>query len=695
MKKNKKETEEIEVLDLDIEEENNSVESEPKINIFTRLKESISDLSTKTKAIIIIVSVIISLVIICLFLYIYMQKNENKTNNQKQVVVAKDNYRYEDGVLYFVVNSKDIGSYKCKNKDEKLCYVAYENNDDEFDVTYIKKDKLRSKIIKNKYVFIFDNEKEEDNNIILYNIKSSKDIGVYTSIKTYDKLDNIVFAKNLDEKYGVLDFSEGVNKIKIEFDYNYLGIVTEDKDINEEVIVANQTDGYSLIDYEGKTLSKKLNGAINNYNKKYIKTMDATKAYNIYDYEGKKIVDGYKDSYKYIDLLDDYYLAVDKDNKLKIYDYENNKYLEDGIALYNDNYVKKIIKNGSIETNDFAYEYVLDNTYLTLKVKTDTDIEEHKINLLDGLLSKGLKYINYFNGTLYFYKEENKENLINSYKCNKPNQLTKDNMKLETCFLASDTIENDNDINDSTTAASVVPIINQRYVFIKDDNIINLVDLIDEKIIGTYLSINSSSNNTQTEAYNLDVVEQYVFAKNKNNKYGLLKLTKNGATSVYNFEYDKLQRMNKYILANKDKKYYLLDYNGNRITYEYTSAIRNYMAEYVKLFTKDKYYVYDFDGNIVIDKGYNYIELYDTYVALVDENNKLMLVDYKGNKIINDTIKLSSTTYYRAKEGYVPAFTITKNENKLIIICATSQDTKKEDALELIYDLTTKKRVNK
>ena len=691
MKKNKKETEEIEVLDFDVDDGaiSKDMSIEPRTNIFKKLKDNWDDLSGRTKTIIIIVSVLVFLLIIGAILYLNIMNRED--NNQKKVIVAKDNYRYEDGVLYFVVNNKDIGSYECKNKDEKLCYVAYEVNDDDYDVTYKREDKLRSKIIKNKYAFVFDNKEKSDDKIILYNIKSSKDVGIFTNIKTYDKLDNIVFAKNNDDKYGVIDFSDGTNKIKIDFDYDHLGIITEDKNINEEIIVASKNAEYSLLDYDGKAVSKTLSSQIRNYNNMYIKTMDATKVYELYDYEGKKIAE----NYKYIDLLDEYYLAVDKENKLKIFDYENNKYIEDGIELYNNNYIKTVKVEDSLEENEHAYDYILQDQMLTINVKKDSEVIENQINLLDGKASKDLKYINYFNGTLYFYKEEQKENLINSYRCNKPNQLTKDNMKLETCFLASDTLDNNNDINEINNVASIVPVINQKYVFIKDDNIINLVDLVDEKIIGTYLTINSSSDPTKTEPYNLDVVEQYVFAKNKNNKYGLLKLTKNGASSVYNFEFDMLERMNKYILASRDKKYYLLDYNGNRITYEYTAPIRNYMGEYVKLIIKDKYYVYDFDGNIIIEKGYKYIELFDTYAAVVDDNNKLNIIDYEGNKVINDTIKLSSTTYYRAKEGYVPAFTITKNDNKLIIVCATQQETKKEDALELIYDLTTKKRINK
>ena len=68
--------------------------------------------------------------------------------------------------------------------------------------------------------------------------------------------------------------------------------------------------------------------------------------------------------------------------------------------------------------------------------------------------------------------------------------------------------------------------------------------------------------------------------------------------------------------------------------------------------------------------------------------------DYKNNILINEILKLSSDTYYNAKEGYATAFSIKKENNKLTITAATSQNTKKEKTKDFVYDLTTKKRIN-
>lgn len=686
---------EIEVLDLDVEtkeEVSKSIEEKEKINIFKRLKDSFESLSTKQKTIIIVASVLVLLLITSVVLYLVLNKDDKTV--KKQVVVAKDNYRYEDGTLYFVVNNKDIGTYNCKNKDKNLCYVAYENNDDDFDETkYENQDnnKIRSKIYQNRYVLVFDNKNKKDDNLVLYDIKEKKNLGNYLNIKTYQlENDNIVFLKDDKEKYGVVEFNSNKMNQIIKFDYDYLGVITENKDINDNKIVAKKDDGYFLINFEGNNLTKTLTGKIKNYNNKYVKTMDATNKYILYDYEGNKIID----SLNYIDLLDNYYLAVDLENKLKVYGYDNTKYIEEGIPLYNNNYVKTIVKNGVTEETNYSYTYELNDKKLSINVNHDGNVETTNLNLIDGLVSKNMKYISYYNGILYFYSDEAKNNLINSYKCNNANDLKDVNSKLETCKLASDIEEEDNETMQTRIGASIVPILNNRFVFISDGALINLVDLVSEKVIGTYQSIDTFSDNTKTEAYTLATSNQYVIAKNKNNKYGMLKINETSATALYNFEYEKLEKLKNHILAKKDNKWFLLDYNGNKTTTEFDGQIRNYVNNYVKVLHKNKYYVYDFIGNLIFEDGYKYIELYDNFVGRVDDANHLSVTDYKSNRIINEILKLSSDIYYNAKEGYVNAFSIKRDGNTLTITAATSQNTKKEKAKDFIYDLTTKKRVN-
>ncbi len=698
MKKNKEE-EQIEVLDFDADskdekELSNQIEEyEKRPNIFIRLKENFENLSNKQKTIIIVSAILVLMIIISVVLYLIVGRNAKDTS-KKQIIIAKDNYRYEDGTLYFVVNNKDIGSYECKNKDKNLCYVAYETNDDDFDETKYENndnDKIRSKIYKNKYVLVFDNKNKKDEELTLYDIKSKKDLGKYKGIKTYNlENKNLVFLKNDDEKYGLVEFSSDKMKTKLKFNYDYLGMITENKDLSEGKIVAKQDEGYFLIDLKGNNITKTLTGKIKNYNNNYVKTMDATKKYILYDYQGNKIVD----QLKYIDLLDDYYLAIDDNNKLRVFGYDNTKYLEDGITLYNNDYVKTIVKRKVDEETKYSYTYELQDKTLTINVYNNGNVETTNLNLNDGLVSKNLKYINYFNGSIYFYSDEAKTTLINSYKCNNANNLQDEKSTLDICKLASDTAENDNETNEVRTGATIVPILNNRFVFIQDGQLVNLVDLVSEKVIGTYQNIDSLSDATKTEIYPLATSASYIIAKNKNNKYGVLKINESSATALYNFEYDKIEHLKNYFLAKKDNKTFLLDYNGNKVTKEFDGQIRNYNGNYVKILNKNKYYIYDFNGKLIFEDGYKYVELYDDLVALVDDSNQLTIKDYKNNILINEILKLSSDTYYNAKEGYATAFSIKKENNKLTITAATSQNTKKEKTKDFVYDLTTKKRIN-
>lgn len=693
--KNGKQNEEIEILDLGQEEEKNTPTweiEEEKENIFRRLKDKWDDLNSRTRTIIIVVFLCVVVIAISTILFFILTK-EAPANTKKEVIVAKDNYRYEDGVLYFVVNNKDIGSYKCQNKNKNLCYVAYENNDDNFDETkYANTDKTRSKIIKNKYVFVFDNEKKSAEKISLYDIKNQKVVDTYKSIKTYANLDDLVFALNEENEYGILDFTNGKKAELVDFTYDYLGVVTENKPSNEEIIVAKEGNGYYLMDFDGKKITSNLTGEIKNYNAKYVKTVDAAGKYILYDYEGQKVAE----DLNYIDLLDEYYLAVDNENKLKIMGYDGTKYLEEGLELHSTDYVPTVKKdkNNKEKSKDYAYTYSLEDTNLTININNDGKEESKTINLLEGLVSKNYKFVSYYNGAIYFYSDEAKTTLINSYVCNNPNKITKPEDKFTTCFLASDTNEHDNETNEVYQSASITPIYNNRYVFIKDDNIINLVDLTDEKVKGTYNAINTFSDPSLTEPYIATPTEQFVIAKNRNNKYGLLKMMPTSVVSIYNFEYDRLETLHQNLLAKKGDKSFLLDYNGNKITYEYTGQIRNYNKEHVKVLNNGKYYVFDFGGNLIFEDGYKYVELYDDFVGLVDDANHLNVVDYDDNRIIKDVLKLSSTTYYNAKEGYVPAFSMRKEDNKLIITAATSQNTKTEKAKDFVYDLTTKARIS-
>ena len=105
-----------------------------------RLTEQWLSLPKGRKILIIMCIVLFVALIAVLLVFAFTKKkdvNEKPEPKKKteEVINIVDNYYYKDGYLH-IVNSKDeeLGKYKCRNKDEKLCYVAINNYRDSLDV---------------------------------------------------------------------------------------------------------------------------------------------------------------------------------------------------------------------------------------------------------------------------------------------------------------------------------------------------------------------------------------------------------------------------------------------------------------------------------------------------------------------------------------------------------------------------------
>ena len=186
------------------------------------LKEKWASLSKKKKIIIIVSIILLLLIIIGVILFLVLRKPEEELPEEPeepQVIVEMDNYIYRDGVLVFLNgNGDEIGTYECNNKSEELCYVPLYNDEDTFDgeknvyadETLVER---HSKIYQDNYVFVFDNETEDDENIILYNIENAEEEGTYTLIKGFSDSDFVIL-KDTDNKYGALTFTnEGITEV--------------------------------------------------------------------------------------------------------------------------------------------------------------------------------------------------------------------------------------------------------------------------------------------------------------------------------------------------------------------------------------------------------------------------------------------------------------------------------------------------
>ena len=197
--------------------ENLEDDYEPKTPKPKRKKKSIKDkwddLAKKQKILIISGIVIGLLIIIGLILYFVFFKKDNANsldNNDKNidnVVIEKDNYRYDKGNLVFLdKNDRELGTYECTNKDSSKCYVAkLAFSDDKFEriknvnTKGIEIEK-NSNIYYDQYVFVTDGEE-----LFLYDITSKKKDLELKKIKAYGTTRNFVVIEDTSLKYGLID----------------------------------------------------------------------------------------------------------------------------------------------------------------------------------------------------------------------------------------------------------------------------------------------------------------------------------------------------------------------------------------------------------------------------------------------------------------------------------------------------------
>ena len=613
----------------------------------------------KKQKILIITGVLFFLIAIAVGVF-FLVKNltkEEEITPPVDVIVEEENYRYENGNLIFLNENKEsIGTYTCKNQNEELCFVSFYSTEDNFDIekkvyengTPIK---TRASIIANNYVFINDNPRKEDTLLTLYNIKEQKEEDVYQLVKKISSNENSVILKNTDGKYGILNFTETESASKWEFKFDYLGY------IENNVYVSKENGRTMLMDETGKTISKAIGGSIKNANPSYIKVMQDTGAYEVYNYNGQNT---FNDTFDYVELMDDYAVLI-KENKMYLKFYDKNKLNEEGIPLFNKEYVKTSIydeENKLKETKE-SFRIEENNNTITLTIFNGTESSTQTINKAEGIVSKTLKNINYLDGKLYIYKDSNKTELIGTYTCANKNNINGNSSTLNNCKLATDSIFEDNDYEIPGTPG-VIPVFNERFIFISDNpDLVNesnktivLYDLKKSSNLGKYTAVNTYSY-TGTEEITFSTTNNLqVLAKNQSGKFGVIKIGAGEIAGHIGFNYSEMESLRDYYVA-KDANGYLLinKSNGASITSAIPYKIRNYNDKYVKVINNGNYYIYKNNGGQLSTKGFKYIELYDKFYAGVDANNQLGLYEYDKPtdsilKTENGLVPLSLNKYH-------------------------------------------------
>ena len=615
-----------------------------KINIFSKLITWWTGLSLIKR----IISILIPLLVLSLILVLVFKKDKKDTKPKSEdVIFEADNYRYKNGTLVFLGDgNKELGKYTCNNKDEKKCFVAYLNNEDDFTGTkYLnqagEKIKFRSKIIDENYVFVVDNKKGSEDDIILYSIKSKSNVDEYKLVKQVNSNKNVVVLKDKDNKYGVIDLSEATPKVLINFVYNYAGII--DNEMGSKYIVLEKNDKYYVADYTEKLLSGGLNNKIVEYNDNFIVTKDSENKYKIYNYDGNELKDG---SFLFIKLIDIYY-AVLQDNGLYVFDKEGLKYNETPIPLSSTNYNKTNVydANNQLISSDIAFEAASEDDYVSItrgKAIDALSIKEAQANKMHPIFS-------YYNGILYFYKDTTKTNVLGKYTCknkNTPGQF-------DHCTIAASTSFSKNDMT-SGSKTGFISLINNRYVFVRDtlsSGGIYLYDLSQSKKLGPYNDVEAIDLVSDNESYK-NINGAYVIAKNNKNLYGLLRINNSSVDVALGFDYSEMEKEGDYFLVKKSNgKYSLYNNSINEVVKDIDSKIVAYNDNYITAKSNQGYNIYKHNGTKLDEKTYSYIKLESNYYVGISSNN-LGIYKYNNPGVnllkVNIPIKSSEGTKYNS-----------------------------------------------
>ena len=642
-----------EIIELNSDEEedileDDNIENEPVVDQKLEKKKQKKEnklvcawkqMSKKKKIILIVILSLIIILVVGLILFFALHKEQTRPS----VILQEDNYRYENGKLVFLNKDKnEIGTYECEHKDENLCYVAYYKDEDNLDIDVYKNEDdssylKRSLIYKDNFVFITDTSDNKNTNVKLYNIKTNSVDGEYAFIKNYG--DYVIVSK--DDKYGILEFESEKAITKVNMDYDFLGYYPSD----ENIIFKDKT-GYGIMDVDKKIYVSKIKEQIRSYTKDLIvAALDSN--YIVYDYSGKKV--SLMDA-EYIKIVSDYILLIN-DKKLYVYDLDYNLLNMDGLQLETQDYNNIIVvdKNGEVKETKRAFEFNVDGDSVKIKINDN----EFSINVNEAKINNNLAYIKYSDNKLYFYSDKEKTKSLGKYNCQNANNVSKDDIVFNNCFLAKESklIE-----RKSNGDLGYLPIYNDRFVFIQDEqtgsssrNIV-FYDLKMDKVLSNYTEVDAGYYN-KTGFVNMASSDNAIIIARKQNGIVLaFNITSNGVETIIKSNYNatEIKYLNEYLLAKyNDGTYHLFKNDGTEITKNIstTSEIVNYYNNYIVVKNNDKYQIYNLENGQIISDEFNYVDLNGTYyVGII--NKKLNVYNYNSkNKLLCKDLEIDGDDY--------------------------------------------------
>ena len=657
------------------------INAEKKESIFSKCKKKWNGLSKKNKILFVSlgVFVLVLMIVLIAFLCILFKKPE-ETPKEPDIVLEMDNYRYENGKLIFLdEKEEEIGEYECINQDETLCAVATLQTDEAMDtVKRVDEDgkslNFRSKIYFNRFVFLRDSSNAKNIETKIYDIKNKEVVDTVIEVLQTPEYDGYFVTKNDEGFYALLQFTESEVKIVIPYasSYEEMHMIPE-SDALAMVAVRKDQNYYvaNLLNQVSKAVTLPIVGASSTH----IKSKDAAGKYQIYDYNGKKINE---EMYDYVALLDDIYIGI-VNKSVVIKDYENHTMGLQEVTLKNTNYnPKATIKDGKTVETAKSFDYEKQDHTLNLNVYDGISAQNYHYDLWEGNLSQKLAYMNYFDGKLYFYEDQEKTKLLGSYECTNRNEVEEKTESLSACAPAIDSIlrETRNTKENQKIETGVIPIFYKQYIFIQDGDRIVFYDLLNNEEKAPYETVDTSSYTGLKELsfQNGDIT--FIAKSNNSSKYGVVKISKDKVESVISFEKESILKLGDYYVVEENGKYSLYDASGKKVTTDAPSPIVDYHKNYMKTLKDNQYHVYSFEGELT-SNSYDYVELYDNYFATV-LSGRLYVYSYEDAKknLISDgeeeglKLILPSDKYYGQT---INAFKITfDNENIYVALGDTN-----------------------
>ena len=574
------------------------------------------------------------------------EKPVEQTIEEEKAPIMFDNYYYKDGVLVFLSEGgSELGSYTCDNKDEKLCSVAINNYRDVLDVPRVVDESGSDvteyvAIVNDDFVFINDTDSETSKNIVLYSIKKQEVVANYHDVKAYDG--GLYAVSNTSDEYGLIQIGTEVKQL-IRFQYPYLGMID-----NENYLVAKESKGFILINKKDNGVSKHINtNEVKYYNNNFIVAKEEG-TYSVYNLKGEQLANGYS----YATVRGKYMFLIDG-KQVYVKDADGNKYNEKGVELKNFEYLKSFVYNDNDEMvrtkRSFEIEVKGDNIAIAVYDLDYDNPQFSNLSITEGTINSNYEYFNYFDGTIYIYRDVQKEDLIGSYTCTFKNEVTSKTTAYSDCFIAKDYIFED---NDTTTSAvknrkTLIPLMNNKYVFISDgDNNVVLFDIEAGIKKSSYTNVNSYYDDNgykfTSSQGKFDIV-----ALNKKGKYGVIRIDGFNVSSLHSFNYNKIEKIGDYFIGQDTNNKWFIFANDQTIGI-YNNKVAGFTSDlkYVKTSDGNKYKVYEFDGTPVSEDTYSYVELFGSYYGGVDSNRMISIYDYTGKKVSKEEVEIPSGVAY-------------------------------------------------